>query len=145
MRSMKPIIMIVMISHQSQPRLSFHRRVERLRTMRKTTIIACVAILVGLAGCSATEEKPTLTANGDAGAAAETPVVVPEPALEPSPVAEPEVRVTGQYIDAEAILDKLEEIGCKLTDLQVRAVKRGAHFGATCKVEDPLNASVEDL
>lgn len=116
--------------------------------MRKTTTIALVATLVGLAGCSTFDEKPVPLTNSGAGTVIATPAPV---ALAPVPVTviaieEPtKTAVNGQFIDAAAVLDKLDEIGCKLSDLEIRVVKRGGHFSAKCIVTDPLNANLEDL
>jgi hypothetical protein len=107
--------------------------------MRKTMTIAFAATLLGLGGCATTKDDPVHLTNGDAGTVTAAPAIAT-----PAPTA-PTAEVNGQFIDAAAVLDKLEEIGCKLSEVQIREVKRGGHFGAKCVIDDPLNAKVEDL
>ena len=111
--------------------------------MRKTTTIALAVILGGLAGCSTFDEKPVQTTN----VAADTVVATPAPvAPAPTAIDEPtQVKVDGTFIDAAAILQKLDDIGCRLSELTLREVKRGGHFGVKCVINDPLNTAVEDL
>lgn len=146
MLSTKPI---TMTSSESQSETVSNRREKRLRIMRKTTTIALAATLIALGGCASAEKTPMALTNGDAGTSAAPVIRVPEPT--PAPVAIPvatttdPVTVNGSFIDAAAILDKLDDIGCKLTALEIRAVKRGGHFSASCKISDPLNAKIDDL
>ncbi len=117
--------------------------------MRKLTTIALVATLVGLGGCgfAETKEAPIQLTNGGAGTVAAIPAIAaPAPAPTIIAIDQPtKTTVNGQFIDAAAVLDKLDEIGCKLSDLEIRVVKRGGHFSAKCIVTDPLNANLEDL
>jgi len=115
--------------------------------MRKTITIALMATLFGLAGCGTFDEKPVPLTNVNAGTVPVIPTIA-APASAPTIIAieEPtKTTVNGQFIDAAAVLDKLDEIGCKLSDLEIRVVKRGGHFSAKCIVVDPLNANLEDL
>ena len=115
--------------------------------MRNTITIALVATLFGLAGCGTFDEKPVPLMNVNAGTVTAIPAIA-APAPAPTTIVTnipQSPAMNGKFIDAAAVLDKLDEIGCKLSDLEIRVVKRGGHFSAKCVVTDPLNASIDDL
>lgn len=144
MLSTKPIIMT---SHESQSETVFHRREERLRTMRKMTTIALVATLAALGGCASAEKTPISLANGDAGTS--TPPVIQVPAPTPTPLPEEltEVMVTTPtgFIDASSIIDKLVESGCTIDNVKLREVKRGGNLEIKCTHTDALNVKADEL
>jgi hypothetical protein len=108
--------------------------------MKKTFIIAILAIALGGCGMFESTDEPVTAA----------PVTVaPAPlaieTLTPSPTTTV-TTIETRYIDIGPVLDKLIEGGCVIDTLELRQVKRGGHASINCvKKVDALNAEIGDL
>lgn len=116
-----------------------------MRTTRNFSTIAMILAAVILSGCSAfggdkdTPMDPGYTSSN----VATTPVTIET--LTPAPATTPKT-IQGKYIDIEPVLDKLNDMGCVVKTLDLRAVSRGGHVSIVCDQKlDALNIPVENL